>query len=268
MSRAQKYIVTRGGVDPRIAAVAAAIAVMSPILWFRNRETSGTTPVNSGSLAGLTVAWTAGVGPPIGAIGQPGAMGPADAYFYNALESKIQINNNATLAAMGNQAWAFLIKPSSIGEGNLGHLFSWGAGAGGANQHYFCFNTTNRLSMSFDTDTTSSNSVTNNNQISDVIGASTFSWLCGDFDNTDSLGNGRVGRFFKIVNGVVSQLTLATNTAATGTITTQANPLALGNNTAAGFTIAGYLDEVVTLDNQLWTAPMLASLAPVTTIAA
>lgn len=227
------------------------------------RETSGTAPVNSGSLS-VTNLWTPGVGPPVGALGQTGQLGPDEAYSFNAIDSRIRIANNATLVALATQKYGILARIDGLGEGSLGHLWGWGAGAGGANLNYWITQATSKLAAQINTDGTDAASVANNNQISDIIAAGIYAWLFMDYDDTDALGNGRRIRFFKGIGGAVTQLTLATNTAATGTVISMgANNLGVFTNDAQSFTSDGLIDEFI-IDNSLWTAAQMQNIVTLT----
>ncbi len=257
MSIAQKYIVLRG--DDPFAPARAYLESLNPLVGLHLRETSGTVPANYGRLS-VTTLWTPGTG----ALGQTGKLGAADAYSFDALNSRIRIVNNATLAALTTQKWAWLVRINGLGESNLGSLFGWGAGAGGANLNYLIVQATNRLAAQINTDGTDAASIANDNQIADIIGAGIFAWIFMDYDDADALGNGRRIRLFKGINGAATQLTLGTNTAATGTVITMgANNLGVFTNDAQSLTSNGLIDEAF-IDDSLWTAAQMQTIVALT----
>lgn len=163
-NRRRRLIEQMGGLS-----YANYMASLNPLIWLRLRETSGTAPVNSGSLS-VTNVWTPGAG----ALGQTGKLGANEAYSFDALVSRIRITNNATLAAMTTQKWAFLAQIATLGEGSLGHLFGWASGAGGANLNYLLVQATSKLAALINTDGTDAASVANNSEIADIIGSGNF----------------------------------------------------------------------------------------------
>lgn len=258
MPQQQRWLVQRSSGDP-YAAARAYLESLNPLVGLHLRETEGTAPANYGRL-NVTTLWTPGAG----ALGQTGKLGPNDAYSFDALLSRIRLVNNATLAAMTTQKYLFLARINSLGEGSLGHLFGWGAGAGGANLNYLIVQATSKLAAQINTDGTDAAAVANNSQIADIIGAGIFAWIFMDYDDANALGNGRRIRFFKGVGGVVTQLTLATNTAATGSVISMgANNLGIFTNDAQSFTSDGVIDEAF-IDDSLWTADQMQTIATLT----
>lgn len=220
------------------------VALQAEPVWLRLQETSG-NPANSGSLS-LTITQTAAT------QGQTGKLGTNEAYDFDgaaASGSIVSIANNATLKAWTTQRWGFLCKLDALGASNAGKMACWGAF--GATDHLVmgCVST-NRLQATINADTTNGAAVTNTNQISDCIGA--WCWLFMDYDDANTLGNGRKIRLFKGLNGVVTQLTLATDTALVGTVDQPATALAIGNTTGRNLTLDGLVDEVRGKD-ALWT---------------
>lgn len=212
-------------------------------VWIKFQEQSG-NPANSGSLA-LTLTNSSVAAPTEAITGAPqgGITRPNEAFDFTGEASSgclVTIANNATLKAWTTQRWAFLCHVDTLA--NSGALACWGTL--GATDHLILrVISSNRLQSSINTDTVNGNVVTNTNQISNCIGA--WAWLFMDYDETNILGNGRKIRLFKGVNGVVAQLTLATDTAATGTVDQPSTGLGIGNDTVRNITFDGQIDEVL-----------------------
>lgn len=253
MPQQQRFLVLKGG-DP-FAPARAYLESLNPLVGLHLREGSGTVPANYGRLS-VTTLWTPGVG----ALGQTGKLGPVEAYSFDALNSRIRIVNNATLAAMTTQKYGFLCKINSLGEGNLGHLFGWSAGAAGANLNYLIVQATNKLNALINTDGTDAIATANNNQVADIIGAGVWAWLFMDYDDAGT----RKIRLFKGLNGTVTTLSLATDQAATGSVISMgANNLGIFTNDGQSFTSDGLIDEVL-IDDSLWTAAQMQTIVSLT----
>lgn len=233
------------GEAPALQTYAQYVTALNPPLWLRFRETSG-NPVNSGSLA-LTITNT------VTTQGITGKLGPNEAYDFAGEAANggiVSITNNATLKAMTTQRWAFLVHPDTLGALNAAFLAVWGAFA--VTDHCpLRFLSTNRLESLINTNGTNADAVTNNNQISDCIGV--WCWFFMDYDDANTLGNGRKIRLFKGLNRTVTQLTLATDIAAIGAVDQPASALGIGNISTRNITMDGQLDEVI-VQPSLWTS--------------
>lgn len=221
------------------------IASLAPVLWLRFREVSGTNVANSGSMAAVGT-FTPGVG----AVGQAGLLGANEAYDFDGADSKVQFANAdvAALKALTTQRSMILCFLDNLGEASVGFLWTWGVNT----SHVWRINSTNRMFGQIDTDGTNAAANTNNNEISDCIGVWRLFFM--DYDDTDAMGLGRKIRFFKSVpgSGVVTPLTLATDTAATGTVVEPSADYAVGNTTSQIFTFNGRIDELIHTSG-LWT---------------
>lgn len=217
------------------------------LLWLRFNELSG-NPLNSGSLA-LTITQT------VCTQGVTGAKQPNEAYTFDgaaASGSIVSIANNNTLKALTTQRWAFLCNPTSLN--NSGILGVWGA-LGATDHLVLRLFSSNRIGATIGTDGTNANAVTNNNQISDCIGA--WCWLFMDYDEITT----RKIRLWKALMGAntATLLTLATDTAGTGTVDQPSTALQFGNILARNATLDGKLDEVF-CDAALWTDTEMSQL--------
>lgn len=234
-----------GGGVSRADQYAAYINSLSLPVWIKFQETSG-NPVNSGSLA-LTLTNSSAAAPTQAQNGAPqGAIARANEANDFAGETSngavVTITNNATLKAWTTQRWAVLCHPDTLGGSSSGKMLVWG-GFGATDHLILGMVSSNRIQSTINTDTTNGAAISNVNQISDCIGA--WCWFFMDYDDANALGNGRKIRIFKGLNGVVTQLTLATDTAATGTVDQPATGLAIGNTTARTVTFDGQIDEVL-----------------------
>lgn len=87
--------------------------------WLRLRETSGTTPANSGGTSGLTITWSPGAG----AVGQTGRLGANEAYLYDGADSVITVTNAAGIQGLAEFSFWMLHRPASVGETGFGFFF-------------------------------------------------------------------------------------------------------------------------------------------------
>lgn len=245
--------------NPYRKNLAAYLAGLSLDLWLRLRETSGTTPANAGTLSGLTITWT----PASGALGATGPNGPNEAYTFDgaaASGSLIAVANNATLAQAVTFRGGMLLNPASLGGNSAGAIFAWNNGFANT---FLRMLSTNRLTGIVKCGTSDAAIETNNNQISDLIGA--WGWLFWDYSSAVS-GTGRL-RVWKYIlsTRTLSLLTLATNTAGVGETTAQSNALQIGNESGRSRTQNGPIDEFVYDAGALWdtaTLQLIGDLTP------
>lgn len=221
-------------------------------LWLRLNELVGTIPINYGALANLSITWTPGMG---GGLGQVGALGlQNEAYDLDGATSLIAITNNAAAANLTiakTQRWAFLAKADGLGESSNGTFAAWG-NTSTVNHTILRFQSNNCLEAYIRTNGTHARILTDNNEIQDCL--TNFAWYFVDYDDTNILGNGRVMRAYKGLSGQsVSELSLAVQDAATGTVTDQVADLNIGNISSAAQTFDGLLDEALCKIGSLWT---------------
>lgn len=114
--------------------LASYIASLNPYVLYNMQQTAGTSEPNSaagsnsiGSAGNLTLTSVT--------LGQTGKLGVNEAYLFDGANSRLQVANNATLAALTTWEYLFLVNPSSAGEGSVGAFFVWGTGA--VNQGYY-----------------------------------------------------------------------------------------------------------------------------------
>ena len=174
---------------------------------------------------------------------------------FNGTTSVITIPNHASINAMSTQRWAFLINAATLGESSAGSPFSWLDGVGGSRTA--CrFQSTNRLQANVRTDATDAACITNDNQV-DFIGS--LAWLFIDYDDADALGLGRRIRLMRGLSGAIATLTLATDTAATGTVETTTGSLYIGNRNTSDLTFNGLMKQVFA-STGLWTTAIMQEL--------
>lgn len=227
---------------------------INPLFWLKLNETSGTSVINYGSIGGTGV-WTPGVG----ALGQIGYFGSNQAYLYDALNSKIQFTNASVtaIANLTNQKGYCLGNFTSIGEASAGFFFGWGTGS----NHLLRFLSSNRITSIFDTDATDAAVTSDVNQVSDLI--NNWRYLFWDYDDSNTLGNGRRIRLFKTTpgNSTITTITFGGgNVAATGTMVVPSTDLVIGNISSQARTLDGKLDEFL-ITSGLWTTQQIQTIS-------
>ncbi len=180
---------------------------------------------NSGAVSGATQ-------------GQTGQSGAKQAYLFDGVDDRVLFTNAdvPATAALTTHRWYFLIKPASLGEGNVSSIAAWGDLTS-----ILRFGTTNSMAGKVDMATTDALSITNNNQV-DFLTEWTLIFI--DYDDANVLGLGRRIRIMRAtVGSATTILTLATNTAGTGAVVAATDNMALGNREDTGATIDGLLDR-------------------------
>ncbi len=225
----------------------------NPGVWLRHNETTGTTAFDSGP-SGLNATNTGAT------IAQTGQLGANEAYDFGlgSGDNLAIVDSGGLLDSVTTQKWAFLARADGLGDGSAGRFFNWDN-----TNNRLHFLSSNRLIAVLPTAGDDANATTVTDAIADCISA--WAWYFMDFDNADALGNGRKIRLFKGIGGVVTQLSLATDDAATGTYTaTSSNDLYLGNRQSTTIGFDGLMDETLLIANSLWTADELQTLVDLT----
>jgi len=225
---------------------AAYINSLGVDLWLKLNEVSG-NPVNNGSLSGLTITNSTGAAPTQGQNGVPthGEARLNEAYDFAgdaANGAMVSIANNATIKAWTTQKWCFVCHPDTLGAGNAGQIAVWG-GFGVTDHKLLGLVSSNRIQATINTDSTNAQATANVNQISDCVGVDCLFFV--DYDDSNILANGRKIRIFKSVAGVVTQITLATDTAAVGNVDQPTTALIIGNRNVRDQTFDGRIDEII-----------------------
>jgi hypothetical protein len=210
---------------------------LDPVIWYRLRETSGTSPANSGS-ASLTATWTPGAG----ALGQTGKLGANEAYDFDALVSKIAIADNAAIQALATYTIIGLVHADGFGENNAGEIIHLGA-----LNAFRATGTAGRFTMVFDTGSTDATSTSTDGFLT------TGAWLA-IFGTYDDAGDRRA-RLYKGVAGVVTEATYSAQTAATGSRVAPVGAI-IGNFSDVR-TWDGLIDEIIVCNRVLTSAEML-----------
>lgn len=223
----------------------AYLVSLSGSLYAKFNETSGNllnygSDGNSATVAGVTQ-------------GEPGIAG-VGSYLYDGATS-IATFANADIPgtkALTTQRWAFLVKAASAGEVSQGAFMCYERGFT-VGKTSMQFSGGNQLRMNLDAVTTDANAVSTAGDLASILGA--WAWVFADYDDAGT----RKIRLWKAVSGTLTQLTLSTDTAAVGAITTPADDLILGNNSLTSRTFDGNM-AVAFAGAGLWTTDELNQL--------
>ncbi len=203
---------------------------LAPTLYCKFNEATGNI-VNYGS--------DGGTGTVTGCTqAQAGQLGAGEAYLFDGVDDIVTFANAAvpTTKALTTQRWCFLVNASGLGESNAGSFFVWNGGA----YPQLRFLSSNRMNAVLPTDGTSPTVTSNINQVT-FLGSWALVFM--DYDNADALGLGRKIRLLVATAAAATTLlTLATNTAGTGTYTVPGTVLSLGAKTDGTQTFAGLMD--------------------------
>jgi hypothetical protein len=210
------------------------ITSLNPTIWARYNEASGNlinygSDGNSGAVTSATQ-------------GQTGQLGSQEAYDFDAIDDEVVFTNAdiAGTVALTTQRWMYLINAATLGTGSAGQFFIWG----GVN-HILRFLSANRLQCVINTDGTDPTATSNTGQVDFLT---SWALVFVDYDDGDILGNGRKIRLLRATAAsATTLLTLATDTAGTGTIVAPAANLTIGSGN-----LDGLIDETVVSAN-LWS---------------
>lgn len=160
---------------------------------------------------------------------------------FDGTTSIAQVTNHATLANLTTQASAFLVKEDGTGESDIGTTLAWGLSSAGT--HFVRNQSSNRYRAAKGAATSDAIyiSVTN----SEVASRGTKQWKFIDYDDADVLGNGRVHRFHRGMNGAVNNIAAGLNGPAVGTLTNQTADLFIGNQQTAAQTLDGIIYKLI-----------------------
>lgn len=221
---------------------AAYIASLSPLLWLKYNETSGTTVENYGSLGDTADGvWTPGAG----ALGQTGLGngGANEAYDYDGASSKTTVPALTGINNLTAFTYAILMQALSPGELNQGRFF------GETGFRYWRIDAADySLRMLVDA-TSSAISLTTAGFIAETIPT----YLFATYDNA---GDRKV-HIYKVVGGVLTEATYAIQDAATGTLLNGVGALDIGSNFLQNVTFDGMIDEVLIVGSVLTDAQKL-----------
>jgi hypothetical protein len=152
---------------------------------------------------------------------------------FNGTTSLGTIPNHTAIADL--TTWGFFMDytPTSLGEADGGRFYEYGAGG---NAHQFAHVTGNALDGFVRTDAVEGRAISNAGQVT-YIGSRALAFMY--YDHADALGEGRRVRLFHYYQGVFTRHTLATDTAATGTLLAQVLDHIIGNRSDGIRTLAG-----------------------------
>lgn len=217
-----------------------AIAALNPLKWLRLNELAGTTAINYGSVTG-DGTWTAGAG----SIARPGQLGPKDAYLFDSAASRVALTLDDAFVNIPAWTYAGLVYPTSGGESNTGRLWDIGSF-----RRYVAALTANYATIQ------SIVRSTGNAASNTTNGLTLFRWQWV-FETYDDAGDRKI-HLYKGMDGAVVEFGYATQTAATGTITTETEEYNVGNNAVGGATFAGNYDEYIAVSGVMSADSMLS----------
>lgn len=207
--------------------------------WWRMRDTSGTTVVNSGSIGSAidltATAWT---------MAQAGQLGAGEAGLSDGATTRLQCANNATLAGYTTWEIFLLANATGIGEGNVGTYLSWGDGATqpsiriNTNVNNLFIRLRNTAPSSFDTITSAG------------IALNAWYMIFVAFDNAGD----RKAHFYIGKNGAVTEPAYNAQPAMTGTYAVPSSTFQLMNIAGQTQTFAGLMDEAGVIGGRTFTA--------------
>lgn len=210
---------------------------INPVLWMRNRETSGTTATNSGS-AGATLNGVIGG---TTTLGQTGQLGANEAFLCDGATSIVTITNNALINQLSAATYAFLVNINSAGEGSLGRFFDAGT------DRIFFNSVSRNIQAMFAGSGGNAQTIT-----SDAIATATWQWLFVTYD----FSGDKIVRIYKGVSGTATQLATSTQTAGSGSKANNTSNKNLWNDATQARTMDGLVDEFFLVDRVLSNAEM------------
>lgn len=223
--------------------------VLKPSLWYRLNELSGVTARNSGTLGtAYNGVYTACI------LAQPGKMSATGAILMDGATSLVTIPGDATDRAPTGTA-AFLLKPSSSGEGNAGKFHNWGG---------LCFTGFVTAGLRLDgREQAATTPATSQGAAGSPLVTTAWQWL---FRIYDDVGERKV-RFYIGINGALAEIAYSSGpTAAIGLANAKTGlNLILGNKADASATYAGLYDEMM-YDFKLWTTAQMLQLVKLTNV--
>lgn len=202
--------------------------------WWRNNESSGVTVFNHGSIGSAldltATAWT---------MAQAGQLGAGEAGLADGVNTRLQCANNAMLAGYTAFEWAFLFKPSSAGEANVGIFMRWADDV-----PFVRYASATTLTAQVKNTVTAFTTTTTTAPVNDV-----WQILFFAYDNAgDRKIHLRLG-----VGGAVTEFGYSAQNAMTGTYAPPTGVLNLCNRTTTDGTLAGLLDETLAIGGRTFT---------------
>lgn len=231
-----------GFLDPDVYNYAQSLA---PLLDLRFTERTGTTAINYGTV-GTALNGTIGG---TTSLGQTGKLGANEAYLYDGLTSFVSVPNHASINALTQFTYVYLINPSSAGEINLGTFSCWGNAGSVPVGASLLFNggvtslfarVLNSVDTQFSTTTTTG------------ISTSLWSMVFWQYDDSGD----RKSHLFKGVSGVLSEYAYSAQSPLTGTLKTQTPSLFVGNSQDQARSFAGLYDWFLLFNRVLSPAEM------------
>jgi len=168
---------------------------------------------------------------------------------WNAIDGRILVSNHASIAALTNQEWVFICRPTSLGETNLGALAIWENGAQDLSGHAICFlnNSASSLRCLFVDSGIDTATITN-------VGVTLDEWvvLFTRYDASTRKAHIYVGR-----DGTVTECTYATQTPGGTALTPNAGDLYIGQRKNGGLTWDGLIQVAACANRALTDAERL-----------
>lgn len=214
--------------------LAAYIAGLTPLFWM-DGTMNGAAIKNLGSLGATQ-------------DGTPTAITvDSNGMNFNATTSVIQVTRSGSMDGITKMGWAFMVRPTSVGENSSGVLYRYAntAAAGVLN------NINRALDMSVAA-TGNARSLTDNNFLP-AYNTVPY-WVFLEYENDTD----RLIRIYKGLSGAITEATYATQTAATGTLTpNNSTPLNIGNRSVGDNTYDGWMRQVIFLPRPFTPAEKL-----------
>ena len=215
---------------------------LNPTLWARFNEVSGNvinygSDNNSGTPTNLTQ-------------NQVGQLGAGEAALYDGATSLVTFANADLPAtkALTTQAWAFLVYQDSLGEANVTRFSIWSNVTTPSGGLRLASLSSGQFSGTLQAGTDAQATSNNNAVILDE-------WSIYFMDYDDS-GTRKIRLWKTSASVAVTAITLSTDIAATGVVTTPTANLSLGALDTSTQTLDGLFDEIFAFSG-LWTTDLM-----------
>ena len=224
----------------RALALYSLLLSLSPTILLKFNEVSGNI-INYGSDGGSGVMTG-------GNRRQPSPLGNGRAIFFDGVDDILTFAAASVPAtrALTTQRWAFLLDAHGLGESNGGAFFYYN------DSFNLRFINTGAIGLFIPSSGVTLIASTN---VGQFTGLNQWCWLFVDYDNDGT----RKGRLWQGIDGVLSQLTLATDRAMTGTMTTPSDDLPIGNNAIGNRTQNGPF-ALTFAGAGLWTTALMQQI--------
>lgn len=221
---------------------------LAPVLWYRLRETGGTTVANSGSLA-QTGTWAAGGG----ALGQTGALGANEAYDFDGAAASGSLVSTSAATEVNNAAALTIAALVNLD----------GAGGSGGVSYFFVDNgfvralRINSASLPLRAFVANGGTAANTITVNNAVTTGAWQWVFMTYDDAGD----RIIRLYRGISGAVAQLATTTETQGTAAASNGSGQINVGNHTGRANALDGRTDEFLFFDKVLSAAQMTQIVA-------